>query len=323
VVDDRDVSGGKELVDEFFGHLLTDQPGYSRGLQQQKDQVQEAEQAWAAEMQVREDRKAAAFPDHAHPSDVEDPALHDELSDVSYNHARALTQPWLLYANVEHDFSSLSVEETRMTSQLLQIVNLPTPDEVKEKRDEIRRAQEYLQDQIDPAEMQIGPLPPTWLGGLDGADDPKFPKPNTAKPASPKPKNPKAKAQKEVKESPPAQGSQGGWTRILACRRNEVGAAQIQSSSSSNVQSPAAQQSQISVPESALAPSLASSRSRSLTQERLAVLNDLHRRDGSASLQRRARIEAFLATSEDYLSAWIGMFTSAGDNHHGEEETEL
>jgi hypothetical protein len=39
-------------------------------------------------------------------------------------------------------------------------------------------------------------------------------------------------------------------------------------------------------------------------------------------VQLEARIEAYLAGTEDKFSAWAGMLTSAGDNH-GEEELEL
>ncbi|OKP12533.1 5' exonuclease Apollo [Penicillium subrubescens] len=323
VVDNRDVSGGRELVDEFFDHLLTDQPGYSRRLQQQKKQVQEAEQAWAAEVEVREERQEAGYPEPAFLEERnEDPASYESLSGMSYELLRELNEKWLLFADVEHDFSSIAAEqETRMTSKLLGLVDLPTPGAVKEKRDEIRRAQEYLQDQTDPAEMQVGPLPPTWSGGLDGPADSRNPKPKTAQRTSPKPKHAKTEATKEVKDSPPARAPRGHWTRVMV-HRNEAGVAQIQAASSSNVQSPPAQQSQISVPESDLAPSVGSASSTSLTRERLEELNNMHRLDGSASVQLEARIEAYLAAFEDKFSAWTGMLTSAGDNH-GEEEMEL
>lgn len=321
VVDNRDVSGGKDLVDEFFGHLLTEQPGYSRRLQQQKDQVQRAEQAWAAEVEVRAERKEAEFPEPAVLEERnEEPDSYYALSGMSYDNLRKVSRRWLLVADVEHDFSSLPVEEeTRTTSKLLELVHLPTPKEVKEKRDEIRRAQEYLQDQTDPAEMQVGPLPPTWSGSLDGPDDSKAAKPKTARLTSPKAKTATTKAAKEVKDNPPVMEPQGHWTRVVVCQRDEAGVAQIQAASSSNFQPPPAPQSQISVPESALAPSLGSSSSDSLTRERLEELNNLHQLDGSA---RRARIEAYLAATEDKFSAWAGMLTSAGDNH-GEEEMEL
>lgn len=324
MVDSRDTLGGKALVDEFFGHLLTDQPGYSRRLQQKKKQVQEAGQAWAAEAEVREERQQAGFPEPAFLEERnEDPASYETLSMLTYDHLRELNNNWLLFANVEHDFSSLAAEvETGVTSKLLELVDLPTPDEVKEKRDEIRRAQEYLQDQTDPIEMQIGPLPPTWSGSVDGPGDSKDPKPQTAQRTSPKPKTTKTEATKEGKDSRPAKVPQGHWTRVLVNGRNEAGVAQTQAASSSNVQSPPAQQSQISVPESSLALSVGSSSPTSLTRERLEELNNMHQLDGSASVQLEVRIEAYLAAFEDKFSAWAGMLTSAGDNH-GEEEMEL
>jgi hypothetical protein len=324
VVEDRDVFGGKALVNEFFGHLLTDQPGHSQRLWQQKDQVQKAEQAWEAEAKVREEREDADFPDPAFLEERnEGPTSYDTLSVVPYDQLRKLDNQWLLFANVEHDFSSLAAEEeTRMTSKLLGLVDLPTPDEVKERRDEIRRAQAYLQDQTDPMELQVGPLPPTWPGSLDGPDDSRNPKPKTAQRTSQKPKTAKTQVTKEAKDSPPARGPRGHWTRVMVCHRDEAGVAQIQAASSSNIQSPPAQQSQISVPASVLAPSVGSASSNSLTRERLEELNTMHRLDGSASVQLEARIEAYLAGTEDKFSAWAGMLTSAGDNH-GEEELEL
>ncbi|KAF3394401.1 5' exonuclease Apollo [Penicillium rolfsii] len=325
VVDDRDVSGGKGLVDEFFGHLLADQPGYSQRLRRQKDQVQKAAKDWAAEAQVREERKEAGYPEPAAIQERnESITSYGELSGLPYRQLRQTDHHWLLFANVEHDFSSLPVEEEppMMTSKLLELVNLPTLDEVKEKRDEIRRAQKYLQDQTDPVGMQVGRLPPTWSGSLDGADDPKTPKPNTARPLSPNTKTAKTPASQEARDDPPARGVQGHWTRMIVCKRDEAGVAQIQAAASTMIQTPAASQSQVSVPESALAPSLGSSTSGSLTRERLQQLNHMYHLDGTASLQRRARIEAYLAATEDQFSSWAGMLTSAGD-HHGEEEMEL
>lgn len=237
---------------------------------------------------------------------------------LSYENVRELGDNWLLYANIEHDFSSLAAdEETRMTSKILGLVDLPTPGEVKEKCDEIRRAQDYLQDQIDPAEMQVGPLPRTRSGGVDGPGDSKNTKPKT-----PQRTSPKTEATKEAKESRPARGFQGHWTRVLAYGRNEAGATQTQEAPSSNVQSPAGPQSQTSVPESALAPSLGSSSPTSLTRERLEELNNMHRLDGSAAVQLEVRIDAYLDGIEDKFSAWAGMLTSAGDNHD-EKDMEL
>ncbi|CEJ54098.1 hypothetical protein PMG11_00421 [Penicillium brasilianum] len=328
VVDDRDVLGGKALVDEFFGHLLTGHPDQSLCLERRKEQVEEAETAWAAVSAVRQHRQDNEFPE---PDPIVDPPegprSYSELRDMGYEGIRAIRQNFVLLANVEHDFSSLPIaEEPGLTHKLLQLIDPPTPGMVKEKRDEIERAREYLEKQSDPMEMEVGPLPPTMVRGLDGADDP-----------GPDPKTEKKKTETKAKESPTGKKSQSKWPAMVPMRRPTTGpaqahGAQAHGASSSNVQSPteanmAARDSQPSIPESVLAASLSSSRygnprSGNLTRERLEVLNFLQRSEMSVTQHRNARIEAYLAAAEDSYSAWAGRITSAGDNH-GEEEMEL
>jgi hypothetical protein len=323
VVDDRDVLGGKALVDEFFGHLLTGHPVRSLGLERRREQVEEAETAWAAASAVRQHRQDNQFPE---PDPIVDPPegphSYSELHDLGYEGIREIKENFVLLANVEHDFSSLPIaEEPGLTHKLLQLIDPPTPGMVKDKRDEIERAREYLEKQLDPMEMEVGPLLPTMVRGLDGADD-----------SGPDPKTEKKKTEKKAKESPAGKNPQSKRPPIVPIRRPTTGAAQAHGGSSANVQLPteatmAAQDSQTSIPESVLAASLSSSRygnprSGNLTRGRLEVLNILQRREMSATQHRHARIEAYLAATEDSYSAWAGRITSAGDNH-GEEEMEL
>lgn len=313
MVDDRDVSGGKDLVDEFFGHLLTGRTHDSKGIKNREVQVEETNKAWAVELEARENHELNGFPEPAPLCDPpEGPQPHNALGQLGYESLRRMNNQWLLFANVEHDFSSLPIAEPGLTNKPPQVCGPTTPDGVKEKRDEIQRAHEYLQGQTDPSEMQVGPLPPTWFGGLDGAD------------AS---KTDKQKKEKQVKESAETKISGTKWTPFMILKRPTTGSGQVQGSSSSHVQSPAEPtsntlQSQASIPESILAPSLTSSHSGNLTRERLEELDAQERKEIPSASQKRARVEAYLAATEDSFSAWAGMITSAGDNH-AEEEMEL
>lgn len=130
-----------------------------------------------------------------------------------------------------------------------------------------------------------------------------------------------------MKESAETKKSPTKWTPFMILKRPTTVSGQVQGSSSSHVQSPAEPtsntlQSQASIPESILAPSLTSSHSGNLTRERLEELDAQQRKEIPSASQKRARVEAYLAATEDSFSAWAGMITSAGDNH-AEEEMEL
>ena len=313
MVDDRDASGGKNLVDEFFGHLLTSQTRASKGIKKREVRVEEANKAWAVELEARANRELHGFPEPAPLGDPPvDPQPHNALGRLEYDTLRTMNNHWLLFANVEHDFSSLPIAEPGLTNKLSQVCGPTTPDGVKEKRAEIQRAHEYLQEQTDPSEMQLGPLPPAWFGGPDGGDPSK---------------TDKQKKEKQVQESTETKKSPTKWSPFTILKRPTPGSGQVQGNSSSNVQWPAEPtldtlQSQASIPESILAPSLTSSHSGNLTRERLEELDAQQRRDTPSASQKRARVEAYLAATEDSFSAWAGMITSAGDNH-AEEEMEL
>lgn len=315
-------------MDQFFGHLLTGNTGYSWGLRARRDQVEEAEKDWAADAEAWENRKKMGYPEPAAIGEPPETLMYT----TSYERLRQMHHRWLLFANVEHDFSSLPIaKEMGLTSNLLELLKPPTSDQVKEKRDEIQLARDYLREQIDPAEMQVGPLPSTWSGGLDGAGDSKTEKSKAKKQKAEKQeadKSKKSKTENQAKESPATKRISENLASFAVLKRTADGVAHVQATSPSQVQIPAepasaAQGSQISVSESALAPSLKSYSSGNLTRERLEELNAMQRREMSASRQKQARVEAYLAASADSYAAWAAIpLTSVNDNH-GEEEMEL
>ncbi|KAJ5363913.1 uncharacterized protein N7496_009626 [Penicillium cataractarum] len=220
VVHDRDILGGKALVDEFFGHLLTSHAGDAEVLEHRKDQVAEAEEVWRAASSVRQNLQENEFPE---PDPIVDPPVSPRsfarVDRMGYELIRELKENWLLLANVEHDFSSLPIaEETGITNRLLQLIDPPTPGMVKEKRDEIERAHEYLAKRSDLMEMEVGPLPPAMFRGLDGADGADVPDPNQ--------KTEKKKSEKKAEVNPEGNKSHRQGPPTVPIRRPTTGAAQ-------------------------------------------------------------------------------------------------
>ena len=168
MVDDQDVSSGKALVQEFFGHYLTGHLGYTWGLRARRDLTEEAEKVFQADVQAQENYRKMGYPESE--SDVR--RFSCTYYGETYKDIRGLNDRWLLRAEVEHDFSSLPIaQDIDMAGNLAELSNLPRSDGVRTKRKEIENAREYLQEQTDLPDLQIGPLPSTWIGGLDGACD--------------------------------------------------------------------------------------------------------------------------------------------------------
>ncbi|KAJ5157086.1 DNA repair metallo-beta-lactamase [Penicillium canariense] len=292
VVHDRDLSEGNDLVHEFFNHLLADTPGLPIGLETRKQAAQKAREVQEAKAELRKSYKKGSSPQHV----IDDPDAPTELNPwpggipPTYEQLRAIKPGWLLLATVEQDDSVPPVQEPDQSSNSLADARPSTPDTIKEKRNEVRRAHEYLQEHADPEELQIGPLPSTCsTGKVDCSDD----------------------AESEKRGDIEGAATQGP---------QEPSSLHVQMPSESTL---GTLDSQVSLPESAFAPSPTPEGSEELTRERLEELDAQQKKEGSSSGRRRARVAAYLAAKEDSYSAWADIpLTSAGDNH-GEEEIEL
>lgn len=168
MVDDRDVSSGKALVQEFFGHYLTGHRGYPWGLRACRDLTEEAEKVFEADIQAQENQRKRGYPEPE--PDVK--RFSCTIYGETYKDISGLNNRWVLRAEVQHDFSSLPItQDIDMAGNQAELSNFPSSDGVRAKREEIENAREYLQEQTDLPDMQIGPLPSTWIGGLDGSCD--------------------------------------------------------------------------------------------------------------------------------------------------------
>jgi hypothetical protein len=238
-----------------------------------------------------------------------------------------------LRAEVEHDFSSLPIaQDIDMAGNLAELSNLPRSDGVRTKRAEIEHAREYLQEQTDLPDMHIGPLPSTWIGGLDGAcdsnadaqkagdrktdeqmaDEHEAGDQPTENPAS----NDFPPILDDINGFPPMLGDiqasnefsldwdsmdeprwPPGLGDIAVLRRNADGYAHIEAVPQKTFNDDYSLFDDPSLPDLALAPSLGSFDSGNLTQERLEEL-DARLNQGESSPRRRwtRRAEAYLAT---------------------------
>ncbi|KAJ5679126.1 hypothetical protein N7462_007370 [Penicillium macrosclerotiorum] len=176
-----------------------------------------------------------------------------------------------------------------------------TPDPGRELRNEIRRAQQYLQEQVDPAEMQIGALPTAWPSAEDDMFD--------------------ADTEMDTgmgSEQPYRSifGGDGGSDPVISTQ--EKGAPTAQNNEpqmSSQTLSTSDSKSTLSGVEL----------TADLLRDAAEFVNDLDEEEDPTQTESRkqTRITAFLAAQEDTYAAWADVsLVSAGDNH-AEEEIEL
>jgi hypothetical protein len=186
---------------------------------------------------------------------------------------------------------------------------LDTTDQVKAKRDEVRKAYRYLQENCDLGKLQLGQVPSSWTSNeVDSANDEE----NTQKP----PRHIALALSKKDPEplGPPSFSGEDG----------------AESSQPHDIHPPPNQDSQqtdalsISISESILAPSATENEDPGSSEgpdpareQRAQLVRD------RMKARTRTRVKAFIAAMRDTYDSWADMaIVSAGDNHT-EEEMEL
>ncbi|CAI7632985.1 unnamed protein product [Penicillium pancosmium] len=200
----------------------------------------------------------------------------------------------------------------QLASSLQEQITLPmdqldTTDQVKAKRDEVRKAHHYLQEHCDLEKLQLGHVPSSWSEEEDIANNEgntqKPPQPTPPAPSSTKPESLQhpSNLEEDVAESPqqhdnhPTTNTDSQYTDTLS----------------------------ISISESLLAPSATENEEPSsegpneAREQRAQIVRD------RMKVRTRVRVNAFLAAMRDTYESWADMaMVSAGDNHT-EEEMEL
>jgi hypothetical protein len=184
---------------------------------------------------------------------------------------------------------------------------LDTTNQVKAKRDEVRKAHRYLQEHCDLEKLQLGHFPSSWSEEEDIANN-------------------EGNTQKSPRLTPPAPSNKNPESLQHPSNVDEDWAESPQPHDihpTTNTDSQHTDTLSISISESLLAPSATENEEPSsedpneAREQRAQVVRD------RMKARTRVRVDAFLAAMRDTYESWADMaMVSAGDNHT-EEEMEL